>query len=505
MKEVPQDWLAARSALTPGAPALQWGDRVVSYLSLNERAERLAGAFEQMGMGPGEVVAGLFQNGLELPVLFWALQKRGAVFLPLNWRLTPSELAHPIADAGARWVLHADDALAESARRATQEMGGRGLGAVSSEGQLTLEPMAEGSPWPPASDLLRGAMALLYTSGTSGQPKGAVLGPEAFEASAKGAAALLGASAGDRWLACMPLFHVGGLSILTRSCLYGGTAILHPGFDAAEVLYELERSHVTHISLVASMLDRILRLDESARAPASLRCALLGGGPTPAHLVDEAVERGWPIASTYGLTEATSQVATRPPAEVVSRPEEGLVPLPGNRIRILNPEGLDAPVGEAGEIWIAGPTLMRGYLGSTGRSSAPWFEAGFRTGDMGRLDEQGNLCVLDRRDDLIVSGGENVYPAEVEAVLLRHPAVAEVGVTGIPDSEFGARPVAHWVAAESDAEASDLAAYCRAELAGFKVPVAFYRCEALPRSASGKLLRRVLSERCAEPKGRAES
>lgn len=505
MKSLNQDWLASRVALTPEAPALQWRETVLSYRSLNERAERLAAALKEIGIGSGEVVAGLFQNGLELPVLFWALHKRGAVFLPLNWRLTPSELAHPIADAGARWVLHADDALAESARRAAEVSGGRGLGAVSGEGQIALESTAGPRPPPGGSELLTGAMALLYTSGTSGRPKGAILGPEAFEASAQGAAALLGASAEDCWLACMPLFHVGGLSILTRSCLMGGTAVVHSGFDAAEVVAELERGHITHISLVASMLDRILRFDESARAPSSLRCALLGGGPTPAPLIDEAVARGWPIAPTYGLTEATSQVATRPPSAAHSRPEGGLVPLPGNRIRILDPDGVDAPAGQVGEIWIAGPTLMRGYLGSTGRSLDSWFEEGFRTGDMGRLDEQGDLSVLDRRDDLIVSGGENVYPAEVEAVLLRHPAVAEVGVTGTPDPQFGARPVAHWVSVEPNIEDPDFAAYCQAELAGFKVPIAFYRWDALPRSASGKLLRRALRERSAGLKRRAES
>ena len=494
---VSQDWLAARAALTPEASALQWRERILSYRTLNERAERLAEALEGIGIDSGDVVAGLFQNGLELPVLFWALQKRGAVFLPLNWRLTPNELAHPIADAGVRWVFHADDALAESARQAAEAVGGRGLGAVNGEGQLALESSAGSRPSAGGSELLSGAMALLYTSGTSGRPKGAILGPEAFEASAQGAAALLGASAEDCWLACMPLFHVGGLSILTRSCLMGCAAVVHPGFEAAEVVAELERGRITHISLVASMLDRILRFDESARAPSSLRCALLGGGPTPAPLIDEAVERGWPIAPTYGLTEATSQVATRPPGSAASKPEGGLVPLPGNQIRILNSEGSEAPVGQAGEIWISGPTLMRGYLGSGGRSTDSWFEEGFRTGDMGRLDEQGNLSVLDRRDDLIVSGGENIYPAEVEAMLLRHPAVAEVGVIGIPDERFGARPVAHWVPVEPDVETPDFAAYCRAGLAGFKVPIAFYRCEALPRSASGKLLRRVLSTRLA--------
>ncbi|MDG2051394.1 MAG: o-succinylbenzoate--CoA ligase [Myxococcota bacterium] len=499
MSEEARDWLPGRARRTPDAQALEWGDEAISYSALHRRAESLSASLDEVGIGPGDVVAGLFENGLELPVLFWALQSRGAVFLPLNWRLTPRELSHPLTDARARLVLHADGPLAEAARRAARQSGVDGVGAVTGQGQLALERRPEPRAEAPISDLLQGAMALLYTSGTSGQPKGAILGPEAFRASAEGSAALLGSSSQDRWLACMPLFHVGGLSILVRSCLYGGTAVLHAGFDAEQVVRDLQLKHITHISLVASMLDRILAVDEFFRAPSTLRCALLGGGPTPGSLIDQAVGLGWPIAPTYGLTEAASQVATRPPALSSSSPESGLVPLPGTRIRILDPQGLDCPVGQAGEIWVAGPTLMRGYLGSSEQGKDHWLEEGFCTGDMGRLDEEGGLAVLDRRDDLIVSGGENIYPAEVEAVLLRHPAVAEAGVTAIPDDRFGARPVAHWVPSEKDDEVPDLAEHCRASLAGFKVPVAFYRRDTLPRSASGKLLRRALNETLRQP------
>ncbi len=483
------DWLGARALATPDAPALECGGRVVSYAELDRRAKRLASRLSDLGIARGDVVAALLENGLELPLLLWALRAIGAVLLPLSWRLTPEELAHPLGESAASLLVHAGGSLAPKAADAASV--GCATAVLDAAGTITLDAGLRPARRSP-DGLTEGAMALLYTSGTSGPPKGAVLGAEAFLASARASESLIGAGPDDRWLVCMPLFHVGGLSILVRSCLAGGVSIVHAGFDPEAVDRDLDRAGVTVVSLVASMLDRLLAVRGDRPAPASLRCALLGGGPTPAPLIERARELGWPVAPTYGLTEAASQVATRLPGDEALPASGGLRPLPGTTVDIVDAAGRDVPPGIAGEIVVSGGTLMRGYLRQPGATSHALRGGRLHTGDIGMLDGAGRLAVLDRRDDLIVSGGENVYPAEVEAVLLRHPSVAEAAVVGIADPRYGARPVAYWAPTDGAASEPDLAEHCRASLAGFKVPVAFHRRDALPRSASGKLLRRRL-------------
>jgi O-succinylbenzoic acid--CoA ligase len=343
-------------------------------------------------------------------------------------------------------------------------------------------------------------VAILYTSGTTGRPKGAVLGPESFAASAEGSARLLGAGPSDRWLACMPLFHVGGLSILVRSCLAGSVAVIQRSFDPAAVSGALDERGITVVSLVANMLARVLDVRGAAPAPPQLRFVLLGGGATPPPLIERARTLGFRVAPTYGLSEAASQVATRLPDDDTPPLDGRLRPLPGNALRIVDESGASVSADEVGEICVRGPTLMRGYLGQPAASARALRGSWLHTGDLGALDAEGYLRVLDRRDDLIVSGGENVYPAEIEAALLSHPMVADAGVVGEPDERFGMRPVAWWVAEQGASGQADLAAYCRERLAGYKVPVAFHRVPALPRNAAGKLLRRELRKAPGEPR-----
>jgi O-succinylbenzoic acid--CoA ligase len=490
--------LRARAAETPDAPALGFGDDWLSYRELDRRARALASALAGLGVRPGDVVGALLDNGVALPVLFWALHGLGAVLLPLSWRLTADELAHPIGDARPVLLVHGDGERAEQARALVSAAPGLARARLDASGRLADVPGAIERVAPP-DPLLDGAMALLYTSGTTGPPKGAVLGAEAFLASARASARLIGADARDRWLVCMPLFHVGGLSILVRSCLAGGRALIHARFDAEAVDRALDRDGVTRVSWVATMLDAVLAVRGARPAPPALRCALLGGGPTPAALLERAWAIGLPVAPTYGLTEAASQVATRAPDDREPPVEGRLRTLPGTRVRVVDESGQPVAAGAPGEIVVAGGTLMRGYLRRPDATARTLRDGWLHTGDVGVLDAAGRLAVLDRRDDLIVSGGENIYPAEIEATLLAHPAVAEAGVTGAPDPRFGARPVAFWVPADPASESPDLDAFCRARLAPFKVPVAFHRCGSLPRNAAGKLLRRALRPPTAPP------
>jgi O-succinylbenzoic acid--CoA ligase len=481
-------WLAAPLAHSPALAALRCGDVQLSFAELDRVVRRATAWLRVRGVRAGDRVGLLLPNGVELVALVHAAQRCGAVLVPLNTRLTARELAFQLRDSSPRLLVHGDGALADVARDACG-------GAVEPVPVPT--PLGDGEPGadgPPSQVDLGDTAAIAYTSGTSGVPKGAELSHGAFLWSAVGAAFAQGVVPGDRWLACLPLFHVGGLAILYRGALAGAAVTLHERFEPMRVTEELEHGGITLVSLVANMLERVLDARGDRPAPTGLRCVLLGGGPAPRELVARARRLGFPIATTYGLTETASQVATLPLA--LARTDGDAVgrALFANELRILSPDGVALSPGEPGEIAVRGPTVMKGYLCRPAETAEALRGGWLHTGDVGTLDEQGFLRVLDRRSDLIVSGGENVYPAEVEAALREHPAVGDAGVAGEPDPRFGRR-VAAWVVLRPAARASgpELDAFCRARIAGYKVPRAFHFVRELPRAASGKLLRRALA------------
>jgi O-succinylbenzoic acid--CoA ligase len=476
-------WLDPRVA--PEAEALVFGSERISRGELAARADARAAGLERAGVRPGEVVAALLANTPEFVATVHALDRLGAILLPLNARLTPRELVHPLRDSGTRWLLHDASALAEQARTAACQLD-----------RVTPIPVERISQ-PGARPVLRGGglQALLYTSGTTGEPKGAWLGAEALRASAAASSRHLGSRAGSRWLACLPLFHVAGLSILLRSARDATSVILKSRFDAQAVARALGLENVTGISLVPTLLARLLEYREGRPAPQSLRCLLLGGGAAPASLLEQAVKLGYPLAPTYGLTEAASQVATARPRPGVDPLGSGLDPLPGTELRIARDDGSVAAVGETGEIQVKSATVMRGYWNRPAETARAFDRGWLRTGDLGALDERGRLRVFDRRSDLIVSGGENVYPAEIESVLCEHPGVAEAGVRGVSDAEFGSRPLAWFVPRRERAPApGELERFCRQRLAGYKIPLRYHSVASLPRNAAGKLQRHRLEE-----------
>jgi O-succinylbenzoic acid--CoA ligase len=307
-------------------------------------------------------------------------------------------------------------------------------------------------------------LAVMHTSGTTAAPKPVELSPLNFQASALGSAVALGLDTAERWLCPLPLTHVGGLSIPIRSAIYATTTVLHGRFDTEAVLNELmdPGRRITIVSLVPTMLARLL--DAGLARPPTLRWALLGGGPIPPPLLERAREAGVPVAPTYGMTEACSQIATFG------------WPLPGVEIRLEGPER---------EIRVRGPIVAPGATDEHG-----WLH----TGDLGRFDERSALEVTGRKSDTVITGGENVSPTEVEAVLLAHPAVQDAGVFGRPDPEWGEAVVAAVVIRDGATVApEELRAFCASRLAGFKVPKAVEIIERLPRTESGKLLRRQLA------------
>ena len=474
-----------RATQTPDAPALESSTGTWTFADLLDRARRGA-AHVQAAAPQGDVPVGLLLDGdAEFAAWFHAIVLAGRTVLPLNLKLTTRELVQQLVDAQVGLLLgKAGDArLADLAAQ---------VPGLRSEIAPTLDalPMPRGSmPGESGGPDTGTTLAVLFTSGTSGRAKGACLTRANFLASAEAAADRLGPVVAQRWLACMPLFHVGGLSILMRSVRFGGPVRLLPRFDAAEVSAVLDVGDIAAVSLVPTMLSRLLAYREGQAVPPGLRVLLLGGAAAAPELLTRALAAGYPVCPTYGLTESCSQVATAAPPPVGAACALPMLPLRGTELRI-DVDGRDAPPGTPGEIVVRGPTVMRGYLRDP-QSTARALRGGWlHTGDIGCIDAEGGLRVFDRRDDLIVSGGENVYPAEIEAVLLEHPSVDDVGVAGVPDADLGARVVA-WVVAAPGA-APDVAAlqrHCRSRLAGFKQPREFRYVDALPRNAAGKLQR----------------
>lgn len=471
------DWLQQRAALTPNRLALMTGGERWSFRELNERVTQAAYALKALDIQAGNRVALFLNNGAPLVTLLHALSRAGAVSVPLNTRLTPAEIQWQLADSRAHLLIYDEPhtatahALADFPSRLDSELAPQHAPHAS---QATHFPLA--SPH-----------SILYTSGTTGHPKGAVLTFGNHWWSAMGSALNLGLSEKDRWLACLPLFHVGGLAILLRSVIYGITAEVHEAFDPLAVNHAIDEG-VTIVSVVSVMLRRMLEARGHQPYPPTLRCVLLGGGPAPRDLLEMCAQRGVPVVQTYGLTEAASQVATLAPEDALRKLGSAGKPLFPTELRI------ERDVGEVGEIVIRGPTLTPGYVDQPEATAQVWRDGWFHTGDLGYLDEEGYLYVLDRRADLIISGGENVYPAEVEAALLAHPAVEDAGVVGAPHEQWGQTPIA-FVKLRGPASESDLKQFCAERLARYKIPARIEFVEnALPRNASGKLLRRALLE-----------
>jgi O-succinylbenzoic acid--CoA ligase len=371
-------------------------------------------------------VATTLPPGLQFAALLHALPRLGAALVPLNTRL-PAEAQRRQRDL-ARAMMVIDAPLVNGFE--AEEVPRRAL-----------DPAA--------------VHTVLFTSGTSGEPKPVELTVANQDASAAGSQAVLGLGPGDRWLCPLPLFHVGGLAILIRCARAGATAVLAD---------RVEPATLTGITLASVVATQLRRLRDAGLGPVpGLRAIVLGGGPVPADLLDWARAEGLPVRSTYGMTETTSQVAVTAPWERTAAP----VP------------GAELAIGDQGEILVRGPMVAPGAAGPDG-----WLH----TGDLGRITRDGSLAVEGRLKDVIVTGGENVAPPVVEEALLAHPAIADAGVAGVPDPEWG-EAVTAYVVERRPVSDYELLSFCRERLAGYQVPKAVVRMDALPRNAGGKLLR----------------
>jgi O-succinylbenzoic acid--CoA ligase len=445
---------AGRTALLAGGVATTFGD-------LAARADRVRGALLQSGVDAGARVALISRNSVDAALAVYALLDLGATIVPIHPRLTPSEVDALLVDAAPARTLREPDLAALAAASPTQ-----------------IPPLRAHDPAAP--------LAMVYTSGTTGRPKGAVLPRRAFLASAAASAQNLGWTEDDRWLCCLPICHVGGLSILTRCLVARRAVILEPRFDADAVLASIARDRATILSVVPTMLAALLERD-TGNVLARLRAVLSGGAATPFALLEECGRRGIPVITTYGLTEACSQVTTQRLSSPY-RPERGSgEPLSGVELRIVDP-GADG----VGRIEVRGPTLMTGYFRAPPLEEGAWLD----TGDLGMLDGRGALHVHARRTDLVVTGGENVYPLEVEDRLASLPGVRRALVFGVPDERWG-QIVAAAIELAPGAVLADVAAGAATILAPHKRPRLACAVAELPLTASGKVERARAVERYA--------
>ncbi|MEW5851848.1 MAG: long-chain fatty acid--CoA ligase [Myxococcota bacterium] len=487
------DWLQHWSARTPQAEALFEPDtgRRLTYAQLHERVIRLARALTAAGVKKGERVAVLAHNCGEQFELLFACMKLGAIFTPLNWRLSRFELAEIMKDADPRVLFHDStccelaDAL-EAPRKVSFGAAYEDLVGAQSAAPLALEPVG-----------LDEVAILLYTSGTTGRPKGAMLPVRQLIYNSHNTNLAVGLSNRDSTLVFLPLFHTGGLNCLATPIFHhGGRVVLMKRFDPERVCQLTEQERITAHMGVPTTFEGVAECAAFKTTDfSSVRFILVGGAPCPLGLIETYKARGLQFRQGFGMTEVGPNDFSLPETHVYAK--MGSIGLPNFYLqaRIVDENGNEVKPGEVGELQLSGPVVFNGYFRNEVATRAAFRGDWFCTGDLARRDEEGFHYIVDRKKDMFISGGENVYPAEVEQVILQRSEVAEVAVIGLHDARWGevGRAV---VVLRSGATLSegDILAHCKERLAKYKVPKSVVFVPSLPRNASGKVLKPVLKE-----------
>jgi long-chain acyl-CoA synthetase len=470
-----------RATADPDAPCLRDDAADLTNAAFADRVRRAAGALAAAGVGRGDVVGVKLPNRVELIVTLFATWRLGAVLTPVNPALGPTETEYQLRDAGARLLV-------------AEEPGGPGAPVpVLTVADLDGEPASEVAEVA-ASDLA----LLIYTSGTTGQPKGVMLTHANLDAMTASFIEWLELGPQDQSLLVLPLFHANGIVLGTLSPLRAGGHVTITGrFSRDRFFADVERYRPTYFSAVPAIYALLSSLPEDvAPDTSSLRFAVCGAAPMPAELIRRFEERfGITIVEGYGLSETTT-ASTINPLGGIRKPGTVGLPLPGQSVAVVDETGAAVAAGDVGEVVISGPVVMAGYLGRPEATAETIVDGWLHTGDLGRFDDDGYLQIVDRLKDMIIRGGENVYPKEIENVLYGHDAVLEAAVVGVPDDVLGETPLA-FVVLRPGAEATDAAllALCAEHLASFKRPKAVVFLDELPKNAVGKIDKRALRAR----------
>ncbi|WP_435360538.1 o-succinylbenzoate--CoA ligase [Haloarchaeobius sp. DFWS5] len=496
-----KDLLAIRAGTTPERTALVDADTGEEWAvheldaAVDTMTQHIESYTADAGSGDGGRIGVLLDTRPEYVMLLFAAMRRGVTLVPLNVRNSADELtvAASRADLGLLVCESETEVLARSVAPADCP-----VASVDDPEDDAVEPLSGGDAYARPSRLTRDTETLLmFTSGTTGRPKGVRLTLGNLVASATASAFRLGITRRDRWLVCLPMYHMGGLAPVVRSMLYGTTAVVQSAFDPESIARVIDEHQITGVSLVPTMLRRLL--DDGWSPPEHLRFVLLGGAAASRELLDRALAAGVPVFPTYGMTEASSQIATATPEQVAEFPDTVGQPLVNTQVRVLAADGSHCDVGETGELVVSGPTVTPGYLDDE-HTDAAFSEHGFHTGDLGHRDVDGRLWVTGRADDRIVSGGENVDPELVASAIRDHPKVGDVAVVGLADAEWGERVAALVVPTAGEAELSEetVRVWCRERLADYEVPKTVRFARELPRTASGTIDREAVRERLGD-------
>lgn len=498
------EMLARSARRAPDKVAVIFDDRELTFADFDARVNRLANALAARGIGRGDSVAILMYNRPEVLESYFACLKLGAAAVPVNFRLKSGELSYIFENSEARAVL-TDGELCSLAVESTRELPGVGFVATVGEpvpgAESYEELLASAGSDAPAVEVDEGDIAfIMYTSGTTGRPKGAMLTHQNLMMNTINWIMELEARTGDVWLSGLPLFHIGGLNGVLPFLYLASTSVITPStnFDPLTSLRLLERHKVTICYFVPTQWQQICTLSELADVDTSvLRKAMWGASQAPVSTL-ELLVKSFPsvgIVNAFGQTEMSSNTMFLKSQDAVTKMGSVGKAAVNVEYRIVGPDGEDVPAGEVGEIVYRGLTVMAGYY-KNADATAEAFEGGwFHSGDLVREDEDGFVYVVDRIKDMIISGGENIYPAELERHFAEHPAVADVAVFGVPHPRWVETPAAAVVLADdAQATADELIEFVRLHVASYKKPSAVYFVSELPRNAAGKILKRELRD-----------
>ncbi|MHA2278185.1 MAG: o-succinylbenzoate--CoA ligase [Candidatus Kariarchaeaceae archaeon] len=488
------DFLADRTSKSPDKLAVIHKDSYLSYSQLNQKVNSMCSQLSKHKVGLNSKVGILLPNCVEFIVFIHAMIRLKATVVPINIRLTASEIEWQINQAEVTHIICNEDTEYK-----VENSGKLTILSLNPSDHPHITPLTDVNDQQIDVNLeidLNNSQGILFTSGTTGKPKGAIVSLSNQYYSALASSERLGSFPSDRWILCIPLYHVGGLSVVFRCCINGTTIILHDKFDEQMISNSIEKNDATLISVVPVMLQRLIEYSYSKLR--SLRVILVGGDNTPTQLLNQCIKLNLPIAITYGSTETVSQFATSFGKDLQDYPNSVGKPLQYGSFRIVDDLENEVQTGDIGEIVVKGSNVISGYIN---QQNELYFTSQneFKTGDLGYTDVQNNLYIIQRRSDLIISGGENIYPKEIEDVLNAHEEIIESCIVGLPDEQWGSTPAALIVKLKnSNLDKSSIISYLEYKVAKYKIPRRIKFTENLPRTHTGKIIRNKVKEILSE-------
>ena len=503
--------LTKRAFLSPGKEAYvdSHSDLRLSFAELNERSNRIANAFREAGVAKGERVALLLMNSAEFMEAYFGLAKIGAVVVPLNWRLVADELEFILKDSGTTRLIFGEefiDAVAElhsrgertDIRQWLQVEGATDIAWFAVSYRRFRD--AAGAAEPEIGGADEDMLYIMYTSGTTGLPKGVVHTHNTSIWAILTIAVNCHYREDDRFLGALPMFHVGALTPCAVNVYQGATSVVMRGFEPLLAWQLLEREKVSIALMVPAMLNFMLQVPGFEKFDHSrLRWIMTGAAPVPVALTQRYMDLGIGIRQVYGLTESCGPACLMDAEDSLRKPDSTGKSFYHTEVRVVNEAGEDCAPGESGEVLVAGAHVMREYWNRPEATAETIVNGWLHTGDVATMDEEGFVCIQDRIKDMIISGGENVYPAEIEGVLATHADIADAAVIGQPSETWGESPLAVVVRSSEVLTEGEVLDYCQGRLARFKQPQAVVFTDEIPRNPSGKILKWMLREQYPGP------